>query len=139
MNIIRWHKDLESGIELVDTQHKDFFMNVNKFIIKARVEKNKMVVTEEIDFLINYLLYHFQTEEAFQVASEYPNYLNHQAAHKNLGFQVQEIILKLKINEFSREYIEIFYTFLMNWVEEHILKMDLDFCIYYKKYIDDAM
>ena len=139
MNIVQWDKELEIGIELLDTQHKEFFINVNKFIIKARVEKNKMAVAEGIDFLINYLLYHFQTEEAFQVTSEYPEYLDHQADHKNISFQVQEITLKLKINEFSDEYIENFYTFLMNWVEQHILKMDLHFSVYYKKYMAESI
>ena len=139
MYILEWHKELETGITLVDMQHKEFFMNVNKFIIKTRTGKVSSAISEEFDFLTNYLLYHFQTEETFQVNSNYPNYSVHRAAHKNLTFQVKEIIMKVKMNDYSNESIEQFYTMLINWVDQHILKMDLDFAIYYKQYYPEAI
>ena len=136
MNIVKWHKELETGIDIVDMQHKEFFVNANKFIIKVRADKKKVACSEEIDFLINYLLYHFQTEETFQMDSQFPHLLAHQAAHKNIKFQVKEISMKLKIQEYSNESIELFYAMLCNWFEEHILKMDIAFSMYYKQYME---
>ena len=63
--------------------------------------------------------------------SNYPSYSNHKAAHKNLDFQVKEMVVKMKMDDYS---IEQCYTMIINWIEQHILKMDLDFAIYYKQY-----
>ena len=134
MNIVPWDKDIETGIELVDQQHREFIMKANKFIIKVRAEKNIEAAKEEIGFLENYLLYHFQTEEAFQFESHYPDYLNHQAAHKNLKFQVQEMSTKLKVYDFSDEAVIMFYEMVITWIMDHILVMDKDFAIYYLDY-----
>lgn len=131
MYIVPWDKEIETGIELIDQQHKEFLMNVNKFIIKVRVEKKTEAAQEEIAFLQNYLLYHFQTEEAFMYENAYPQYLDHQAAHKNLTFQVKEMATKLKVFDFSDEAVQNFYEMLNHWVIGHIQVMDKAFAKYY--------
>lgn len=131
MNIMPWKKELEIGIELIDKQHKDFLMNVNKFIIRVRAKKEVFAITEQLDFLEYYLLSHFQAEETFQFESEYPNYLGHQAEHKHLKFKVKEISILLKTHDFSEASIDEFCKFINHWVVGHMLKGDLDFAKYY--------
>lgn len=130
-NILPWSHELETGIELIDSQHKEFLKNANKFIIKLRAEKEVDAAMEEIGFLQNYLLYHFQAEETFQFESGFDNYLKHQAEHKQLTFQVKEMSTKLKVNNFSSQSIDDFCAFINKWVMGHILNSDLEFARYY--------
>lgn len=131
MNIIPWKKELEIGIELIDKQHKEFLMNANKFIIRVRAQKEIFAIVEELEFLENYLLYHFQAEETFQVQSQYPDYLNHQAEHKFMKFKVREMSTLLTEQNFSEESICMFCKFINEWITNHILNEDLRFSQYY--------
>lgn len=135
MHIEPWHKEIETGVDLLDKQHKEFIIKVNKFVIKVLAEKSTEAAEETIAFLQNYLLYHFQTEEAFQFESHYPGYLDHQAAHKNLAFRVKQVATNLKVNDYSSVAIEDFYKMIREWIEEHILVEDANFARYYLEYV----
>lgn len=134
MFIEPWHEEIETGIDLLDKQHKEFLMKVNKFVIKVLAEKKAEAAGEAIAFLQNYLLYHFQTEEAFQVECDYPNYLEHQASHKNLAFKVRETAVNLKVHDYSDESIKEFYNMIRGWIDGHILTEDIDFATFYLEF-----
>lgn len=111
MNIAAWKKELETGIEEIDRQHKDFLIMANKFIIRYRAEKGSEAALEELEFLKDYLFYHFHVEETFQVESNYPGYyLNHSD---------------------SSSAVDDFAAFINEWVVGHIYKSDLEFSRYY--------
>lgn len=133
MNTFQWKKELETGIELLDSQHKTFIMNANKFIIKLGFKNGNNGAKEELEYLRDYLLYHFQVEETFQFESNYPYYLDHQAEHKHLAFRVKQMASVLNSENFSEESVLEFYKFIEEWVVKHILTYDLEFSKFYKE------
>lgn len=135
MNIIPWKKELETGIKLIDEQHMEFIKRANAFFIKVRADRQKDAAREQLEFLQNYILYHFQAEETFQVESDYPGYLCHQAEHKSLVFKVKEMSIMLNTSNFSKESVDSFCAFITNWVITHILNYDLGFAKYYKEFL----
>lgn len=134
LNVIPWNKELETGIEILDEQHMNFFKMSNRFAIKYMANKKTEAVMEELEFLEDYLMYHFQTEETFQIESNYPGYLDHQAEHKRLIFQVKAMSVALKnADKSNREKVlQDFAEFVNDWVKKHILNLDLDFSLFYK-------
>lgn len=130
MNIAAWKKELETGIEEIDRQHKDFLIMANKFIIRYRAEKGSEAALEELEFLKDYLFYHFHVEETFQAESNYPGYLDHQAEHKHLVFKVKEMGYYLNHSD-SSSAVDDFAAFINEWVVGHIYKSDLEFSRYY--------
>lgn len=133
MHIVPWNEKLTLGIEIVDEQHYEFLKRANKFIIKYLAEKKEEAVKEELEYLQDYLQYHFQTEETFQYESIYPDYLKHQAEHKQLIFRVKEMTIKLLDMENREMIMKDFADFIQDWVINHILTSDLKFANYYNK------
>lgn len=133
LHTISWSKELETGIEIVDNQHRNFFMHANKFIIMSLAGKKSQASMEELEFIQDYLCYHFQTEETFQIDSHYPESEEHQAEHKRLVFQVKEMAIALAAREEDdTETLERFASFVNTWVVHHIMESDLKFSKYYK-------
>lgn len=138
MHILPWYKELETGIQIVDEQHKKFFKEANKFAIKYLAEKKSEAALETLEFLQQYLHYHFQTEETFQHESSYPLYLEHQAEHKQLTFKVKTMAVALQTatDDNLEDVMQQFSNFINDWVTKHILDSDLRFSYYYKDYIE---
>lgn len=134
LHLIPWNKELETGIEVLDEQHKKFFKMANRFVIKNLANKKTEAAMEELEFLEDYLMYHFQTEETFQIESHFPDYQDHQAEHKRLIFQVKAMSVALNsIDKTNREKaLHDFSDFVNRWVKNHILNLDLDFSRFYK-------
>lgn len=133
LHIFSWTKELETGIELIDKQHKEFMMQANKFIIKVRSNKIDKGIKEQFDFLNGYLQYHFQIEESYILDSGYEDYRGHQAEHLRLKFEtkkLEELMYTAKSNE---EVAEKMTIFINDWVVSHIMRSDIKFAKYYKE------
>lgn len=131
--IAQWNKDLETGIEEIDSQHMEFLIMANRFLIRYRAEKKSEAALEELKFLQEYLLYHFQMEETYQFESQYPEYGDHQAEHKQLGFKVLEVAIALR-DSGNMEAIDNFAVFVNDWVIHHMMVSDLRFTKYYNEW-----
>lgn len=132
MNIFKWDKKLEFGIELIDNQHKEIIEHVNAFLIAYKCGNAQEKTKECLSFLAQYILYHFQSEEAFQVECGYPGYRDHQARHSYLATQVKFHTVNIEAANFSLESVKAFYDFLNSWIIDHIMTEDMALAIYYK-------
>lgn len=125
-----WRKELETGIGIVDEQHKEFLRRANKFVIIYLSGDKKKAVSEQLEFLQDYLMYHFQTEETFQIDSHYPLCGEHQAEHLHLKFQVGQMASMLAGKD-DEEAMQCFAEFVNDWFFKHVLDWDLKFAGYY--------
>lgn len=128
-----WEKDLETGIALLDQQHKTFMKHANQFVLRLRANRNQeeQAVKDEIAFLQQYILSHFQAEEAFMTDCDYAEFRMHQAEHKQLSFQVKAITTKM-MADLSEASIMEFCNFIDAWLCSHIMKFDLEFARCYR-------
>lgn len=133
MTIFKWDSSLESGIELVDSQHKQIFEAANAFFISYKCGNASKKAQDSLAFLEQYILYHFQAEEAFQSEIGYPKYREHQAYHEYLATQVKFHAVNLGTSDFAQEAIDAFRCFICEWIVKHILEDDLDFSCYYRQ------
>lgn len=132
MNIFKWEHSLESGIELIDNQHREIIAHVNAFLIAYKCGETHKKTQECLDFLKQYILYHFQSEEAFQVDCDYSGYREHQARHSYLATQVKFHSVNITESDFSLESVTAFYDFINSWIIDHIMTEDMSFARYYK-------
>lgn len=132
MNIFKWDHNLESGIELIDNQHKEIIAHVNAFLIAYKCGETQKKTQECLDFLKQYILYHFQSEEAFQVDCGYSGYREHQARHSYLATQVKFHAVTISESGFSEDSVNAFYDFINSWIIDHIMTEDMTFASYFK-------
>jgi hemerythrin len=124
-----WNNTLETGIPVIDEQHKELFRQVDILLDTS----NKNRVNETLDFLGKYVIKHFTAEEAMHARSAYPKAAEHKKMHvafvstyKNLHDEYTKSGMNLatlmKIN-----------NTVVNWLKDHIMREDKNFAAFFKQ------
>ena len=91
MAIAVWNSRFETGISIIDTQHKALFDAVNKLADSFKEGTSKSAVKDSMDFLVKYTVEHFQTEEKVMKDMGYPKLTSHMAEHAQLVTRAKEL------------------------------------------------
>ncbi len=124
MAIAVWNSRFETGIAIIDTQHKALFDAVNRLADSFKDGSSKTAVKESMDFLVRYTVDHFQTEEKVMKDMGYPKLTSHMAEHAQLVSKAQE--LQGKIAEGKPVTMEV-SKFLADWLKHHINEVDMGY------------
>jgi hemerythrin-like metal-binding protein len=118
---IQWQEHSETGIALIDEQHKGIVSIINTFYyLMSQGTGNHMLYSCISDTMKNYSRIHFITEELLLEESEYKDIEAHKALHRKLTQEIERIEYNaLKINE-AKPLLE----FLKKWWLEHINEED---------------
>lgn len=126
--LLKWGPDLQTGVPAIDEQHQILVEMINEANVKLREAVEKVDVERMVRDLMNYALYHFDTEEELMVANDYlgarpEEAAKHSAEHRSFSETVANLHRDLtKGAPVSREGL---MTFLNNWLVNHILKSDM--------------
>lgn len=123
MAIIQWSEKYSVGISQIDDQHRSLINSLNLLHDAMKQGKGKDVIDEILNFLANYTVEHFNTEEKLMTTYKYPGYLVHKKEHDDLVAKVKDYKQKLKEGKviISSEILQ----FLSDWLNNHILKNDM--------------
>lgn len=124
--MITWREEFSLGIDKIDEQHKKLFAIANEAynLLKDEFYFDKYEqIIKIIKDLRNYTIYHFGFEEAYMRSIEYKRYFSHKVVHDDFKEKINNIDLD-KIDENQDEYIKELLNFIVDWIENHILKAD---------------
>ena len=82
MSRYEFTKDLETGNQMIDREHRELIQAVNKLLAACSEGKGRASMDETIKFLNNYVNQHFSHEEQLQKRTSYPGYAAHRAFHE---------------------------------------------------------
>ena len=82
---------LKTGNELIDTQHQELIARVNKLSDSLESAKGKNVAIQTLDFLMDYVEFHFSAEEKLQEENQYPELAAHKEQHEKFTKAVDEL------------------------------------------------
>lgn len=121
-----WTQDIETGIEILDSQHARYFEFVNDFLsAAANADSSTSDLVERLDFLIRYAMEHFSSEQNIMKQEGYPGYQEHFEEH--MKFLKHVGALRNQVNEDGPNDKLIrevrFYT--LEWFVEHIQSIDM--------------
>jgi len=123
--IFPWNANFESGIAIVDEQHKQLVHLLNKVAAHLAHQSEAITLNNVFDELAAYADYHFKTEEALWEPCFHDDqwYLTHKQVHSS--FMTEVVRLKGMEGEKSLdEVIEDILKFLTHWLAYHILDSD---------------
>ena len=125
IDIFPWDDNFNTGIEVIDTQHRQLVLILNRLATNIAYESNKDKLSTIFDELVDYTLYHFQTEEAIWHKYFPKNSLEieHQAVHQKFIDTVQHFKAELHTRSMG-ELVEEVLSFLGRWLASHILESD---------------
>jgi len=114
---IQWQERSETGIALIDEQHKGIVSIINTFFyMMSKGMDNHMLYSCISDTLKNYSNIHFITEERFLEISGYEDIEDHKKLHEGLTTEIDRIEREAIRDNDARPLLE----FLKKWWVEHI-------------------
>jgi hemerythrin len=123
MEILRWHQRFSVGNQEIDLQHKMLFSLVNYLVTGSGKANKRHEMTEIVEELVAYTGYHFTSEEA--LLKDHPDFAAHCDAHARFITKAQ--FFKKAFMTGNEEINGDLFSFLVKWIQEHILKTDLVF------------
>ena len=113
---LQWTKDLNTGIDVIDTQHKQIVDYINQ-LYDARVRQDNDAVGDVIDATIDYTLSHFGFEETLMEEAGYQFVGPHKKVHELFTKRVADMQMRFKAGE---DISEEMHKLLARWLFSHI-------------------
>jgi hemerythrin len=122
--IVNWHNSYSINIPLIDAQHKELIRLTNTLYqgcLKGR-NQSKDVFLEVIRGAVDYVGYHFSTEEMIMERIVYPAYSTHKKEHTDF---VREVLKTVDDLSKGTNYNPLaFVHYLKDWILTHIAVSD---------------
>ncbi len=120
---IEWTDQLSVGIPKIDQQHKGLIDLINTLGDSAmQEEKNKKILEDSIEKLMDYTKFHFSTEEYLMRQVKYTGYASHVKEHEAFVAKVSSFYNDFLDNK--AELDQAIVDYLINWVINHIQTID---------------
>ena len=124
-----WRDSLKIGVQKVDAQHKELFKRFNEFLQVVRGEEENQEVkarkiAETLNFLSEYVVVHFDSEEEIQQKYNYPGFEEHHQAHEEFKAQVADFQRRFKETKYNEDFIQEFSGRVLTWLINHVADED---------------
>lgn len=124
MDHLEWTKDLNTGVNVIDKQHRRIVDYINQLVDATETGDNESI-SDVFDGLIDYTITHFTFEEGLQEKAGYEFRSAHQRVHK--------VFIK-KLGEYKKDFddgnvdaVKQVNRMLRNWLINHIKNDDADY------------
>lgn len=112
--------DLITGIEDIDEHHKMILELGNQVIVPSAVKAGGPLFDNALQFLANYVIYHFAAEEFVMMECAFPQYDHHRQWHDRFKHEVLGYVNQVTKEGMSQD-IRLKVSFAMeNWLIEHV-------------------
>ncbi|OAG26769.1 bacteriohemerythrin [Thermodesulfatator autotrophicus] len=139
MSFIKWQDEFLTGVSQIDTQHRQLIETLNRLHQLLRISPPKEEIYEVLEFLTQYTVEHFGTEEHFmKITPDFPQELRerHLKQHRYFIDKVQEfrgVLDDYHEGQSERRNILDLFAFLSYWLCEHIMKIDKETARYFRE------
>lgn len=120
---MEWTSDLDTGIEVIDNQHKRIVDYINE-LHHAIESSDRDEVGDVINQLIDYTQSHFTFEEEMMEEAGYPFLRAHQRVH---GLFIRRVETFKEQFENGEDIARELHTVLKTWLVNHIKHDDADY------------
>jgi len=123
MNYIEWESALDTGIPIIDSQHRRIVDYINE-LHDAISNSNRDQVGEILDQLVDYTMSHFAFEETLMEEAGYSFISAHKKVHQLFTAKVADFQHRFELGEdVSRKLL----TTMRTWLINHIKRDDADY------------
>ncbi|MBI5069032.1 MAG: hemerythrin domain-containing protein [Deltaproteobacteria bacterium] len=121
---IRWSDSLILGVPTIDAQHRELVARVGTVV--SAVDARPGDVGALLDFLGEYALSHFATEERLMGLHAYPESAAsaHREAHQQFVRAFSGLRYDVDVEGMTRGIVDRIQKWMVGWLMEHILGMD---------------
>jgi hemerythrin len=121
-----WDQSLVTGHTVIDEQHKQLFTTLVNLIDASNQGLGKDEIYKTLDFLSEYTIMHFKTEEELQIEYSYSDYSLHKQSHDEFKTTIYNLIYTLRKKGPQKELIDIVVQTVGDWLTTHIKGNDIE-------------
>lgn len=122
MPVAIWSDRFETGIKVIDAQHKSLFTAINR--LEESFQVGPVEAKNSLALLSQCAREHFDTEEEFMQVLGYPTFEAHRRAHNELIFRIQDLQGRLDLGALVPDDLT---AFAADWLAHHINEADMGY------------
>lgn len=125
IDIFPWDKNFNTELPRVDKQHRKLVSLINRLASQFSYGADQAVIDEIFEELIDYTVYHFETEETIwhKFLADDTSEKQHREDHQRFIDSLHRL-MEEKDNNPLHEVVEHALGFLVRWLASHILESD---------------
>lgn len=124
MERIEWTPRLSVGVPLIDQQHQSLIARIRDLAEAVAEYRGTTAVMSTLNFLADYVGYHFATEEKHMTAHDYPGLSYHTTQHEEFRRTLANLEEDFREEGASHALAGSIKTFLFDWFVTHIERVD---------------
>jgi hemerythrin len=128
----QWTDDLLTGIADIDEQHKELFRRLNALSDACTQQQGRKEIARYVDFLMEYVAYHFTAEEREMTTHRYPGLADHENEHEEFKKQINALSRDLRVSGASHELIQVALWTSAEWLANHVKGTDREMAEFLK-------
>ena len=132
MTLLIWQDDMDTGIDIIDGQHRRIVEMINHLHITQK-SMERFAVGEVIDELVDYTLSHFAFEEELMEEAGYPFCAAHKRVHEVFTKRVSEYRMRFQAGE---DVVDELKSMLSRWLFNHIRNDDRAYSEQVRRHLD---
>lgn len=119
---LEWDEKYSVGVEEIDNQHKRMFEVINELLDAIDSNSTEEHLGHIIESLVQYKIFHFETEEKYFKEFNYDGEEEHKMRHRE--FNDKLATLKEKHPTYTVEFAFELVDFLEDWLINHLMVVD---------------
>jgi len=131
---IQWLEEWNSGISIIDMEHRELVQKGNRLINLAVIQSKKELLCEAMNSLQTHIIKHFRNEEEILKTIKYDKIEEHKRIHKHLEEDAR--ILYEKLAKEPVIAVEIFHFLMDQIIIGHLKDSDSDFFQLAREYMN---
>jgi hemerythrin len=133
---MEWTERLATGIATIDSQHKELFKRINNLVTAIKEQRCRPEIDGMIKFLDDYARVHFAEEEKHMREANYGGLAAQLAEHRKYldalaGLKAQASLPRIQGSSYDLSATT--NQVVVDWIVDHILKLDMAFGEYLRK------
>lgn len=132
---MEWNDRLATGISTIDNQHKELFIRINNLVTAIKEGRCKSEIDGVLKFLDDYARIHFSEEEKHMQETSYAGYREQRQEHAKYLAALRELkdqAAQPRIQGASYDLSATTNQVVVDWIVEHIIKVDMKFAAFLK-------
>ena len=125
-----WNDNLSVGVSLIDEQHKTLLQHLADFSEAVAAHHGASEIAGTLDFLVDYMDFHFKTEEKHMRANSYPGLEPHLKEHVKFTSTLARLGEDFQEEGATASLAEAINTLLINLFLKHIEAIDQQFGVF---------
>ncbi len=133
MDTVTWSARYETGIDIIDEQHRELFRRIDVLTLSLYEGEGKTGLKDLLEYLGTYVIEHFKTEEELMSLHGYPDLDRHTKEHKSFMTRFAEIRREYD-DKGPDSYLAIRVgREIEAWWKTHVLETDMRYIPYLRQ------